>query len=181
MLYQAPSPQQRKKEKDPPQRETNKLRLFLKRSSEPLLNLQNAAQQVNFWMKWRSTTKAPPVEAHWIEYFIDPASFHRPHSPRPVSVVSSQLPPLSHPTPQFHEKGRQNFTLKVHTMAVFVLGNEKNAIKTRGWTSFWYLYWRPMDAAWKGSDHNLAIGIFDGESFDVTKGRTIVQVANRGG
>jgi hypothetical protein len=46
MLYQAPSPQQQKKQKDPPQRETNKLRLFLKRSSEPLLNLQNAAQQV---------------------------------------------------------------------------------------------------------------------------------------
>lgn len=47
MLYQAPSPQQQrsKKEKEP-QRETNKLRLFLKRSSEPLLNLQNAAQQV---------------------------------------------------------------------------------------------------------------------------------------
>ncbi|XP_055706565.1 serine-enriched protein isoform X1 [Phlebotomus papatasi] len=41
LLYQAPSPQRRK---EPPQRE-NKLRLFLKRSSEPLLNLQNAAQQ----------------------------------------------------------------------------------------------------------------------------------------
>ncbi|XP_037032174.1 serine-enriched protein isoform X2 [Bradysia coprophila] len=41
MLYQAPSPQRKK---DPPPRE-NKLRLFLKRSSEPLLNLQNAAQQ----------------------------------------------------------------------------------------------------------------------------------------
>lgn len=40
MLYQAPSPQRRK---DPPPRE-NKLRLFLKRSSEPLLNLQNASQ-----------------------------------------------------------------------------------------------------------------------------------------
>ncbi|KAG8035236.1 hypothetical protein G9C98_001726, partial [Cotesia typhae] len=39
MLYQAPSPQ-RKKE---PQKD--KLRFFLKRSSEPLLNLQNAAQQ----------------------------------------------------------------------------------------------------------------------------------------
>ncbi|CRL04074.1 CLUMA_CG017186, isoform A [Clunio marinus] len=46
MLYQQPSPQQPKKNKDQPQRETNKLRLFLKRSSEPLLNLQNAAQQV---------------------------------------------------------------------------------------------------------------------------------------
>lgn len=42
LLYQAPSPQRRK---EPPPRE-NKLRLFLKRSSEPLLNLQNAAQQV---------------------------------------------------------------------------------------------------------------------------------------
>ncbi|XP_049293437.1 serine-enriched protein isoform X3 [Anopheles funestus] len=41
MLYQAPSPQRKK---EPPPRE-NKLRLFLKRSSEPLLNLQNAAQQ----------------------------------------------------------------------------------------------------------------------------------------
>lgn len=43
LLYTAPSPQ-RKKE---PQQRENKLRLFLKRSSEPLLNLQNAAQQVN--------------------------------------------------------------------------------------------------------------------------------------
>lgn len=42
MLYQSPSPQRKK---EPPPRE-NKLRLFLKRSSEPLLNLQNAAQQV---------------------------------------------------------------------------------------------------------------------------------------
>ncbi|XP_026294063.1 serine-enriched protein isoform X2 [Frankliniella occidentalis] len=41
MLYQAPSPQ-RKKDSAPKE---NKLRLFLKRSSEPLLNLQNAAQQ----------------------------------------------------------------------------------------------------------------------------------------
>ncbi|CAG9767381.1 unnamed protein product [Ceutorhynchus assimilis] len=40
MLYQAPSPQRKK---EPPPRE-NKLRLFLKRSSEPLLNLQNASQ-----------------------------------------------------------------------------------------------------------------------------------------
>ncbi|XP_033323419.1 uncharacterized protein LOC117218843 isoform X2 [Megalopta genalis] len=43
MLYQAPSPQRKK---DPPTRE-NKIRMFLKRSSEPLLNLQNAAQQPN--------------------------------------------------------------------------------------------------------------------------------------
>ncbi|XP_043258981.1 probable serine/threonine-protein kinase mps1 isoform X1 [Colletes gigas] len=41
MLYQAPSPQRKK---EPPPRE-NKIRLFLKRSSEPLLNLQNTAQQ----------------------------------------------------------------------------------------------------------------------------------------
>jgi hypothetical protein len=46
MLYQPPSPQQRNSKKDQPPRETNKLRLFLKRSSEPLLNLQNTAQQV---------------------------------------------------------------------------------------------------------------------------------------
>lgn len=50
MLYQAPSPQRKK---EPPPRE-NKLRLFLKRSSEPLLNLQNAAQQVKVW--WRLTS-----------------------------------------------------------------------------------------------------------------------------
>ncbi|XP_076284603.1 uncharacterized protein LOC143211073 isoform X2 [Lasioglossum baleicum] len=43
MLYQAPSPQRKK---EPPTRE-NKIRMFLKRSSEPLLNLQNAAQQPN--------------------------------------------------------------------------------------------------------------------------------------
>lgn len=42
MFYQAPSPQRKK---EPPPKE-NKIRLFLKRSSEPLLNLQNAAQQV---------------------------------------------------------------------------------------------------------------------------------------
>lgn len=44
LLSQAPSPQRKK---EPPQRE-NKLRLFLKRSSEPLLNLQNSSQQVLF-------------------------------------------------------------------------------------------------------------------------------------
>ncbi|XP_060823431.1 trichohyalin isoform X2 [Bombus pascuorum] len=43
MFYQAPSPQRKK---EPPPKE-NKIRLFLKRSSEPLLNLQNAAQQPN--------------------------------------------------------------------------------------------------------------------------------------
>lgn len=41
MLYTTPSPQ-RKKE---PTTGSNKLRLFLKRSSEPLLNLQNAAEK----------------------------------------------------------------------------------------------------------------------------------------
>ncbi|KAL9912708.1 speckle type BTB/POZ protein isoform 3-T9 [Glossina fuscipes fuscipes] len=41
MLYSAPSPQ-RKRESSTKE---NKLRLFLKRSSEPLLNLQNASQQ----------------------------------------------------------------------------------------------------------------------------------------
>ncbi|KOC66789.1 Serine-enriched protein [Habropoda laboriosa] len=41
LFYQAPSPQRKK---EPPPRE-NKIRLFLKRSSEPLLNLQNATQQ----------------------------------------------------------------------------------------------------------------------------------------
>lgn len=40
-LYHQPSPSR----KTPPNKE-NKLRLFLKRSSEPLLNLQNAASQV---------------------------------------------------------------------------------------------------------------------------------------
>lgn len=47
MLYQTPSPQRKK---EPPARE-NKIRLFLKRSSEPLLNLQNAAQQVTWHEK----------------------------------------------------------------------------------------------------------------------------------
>jgi len=50
MLYQAPSPQ-RKKEAPPKE---NKLRLFLKRSSEPLLNLQNAAQQVRHVLSFTS-------------------------------------------------------------------------------------------------------------------------------
>jgi len=50
MLYQAPSPQ-RKKEAPPKE---NKLRLFLKRSSEPLLNLQNAAQQVRHAISFTS-------------------------------------------------------------------------------------------------------------------------------
>ncbi|XP_044727766.1 serine-enriched protein isoform X2 [Chrysoperla carnea] len=41
LLYQQPSPQRKK---EPPPRE-NKLRLFLKRSSEPLLNLQSTSTQ----------------------------------------------------------------------------------------------------------------------------------------
>ena len=45
MLYTTPSPQ-RKKETG----RENKLRLFLKRSSEPLLNLQNAAEKVNIYI-----------------------------------------------------------------------------------------------------------------------------------
>lgn len=44
MLYATPSPQRKKEPTTGP----NKLRLFLKRSSEPLLNLQNAAEKVSF-------------------------------------------------------------------------------------------------------------------------------------
>lgn len=44
LLFQAPSPQRKK---EPPPVRENKLRLFLKRSSEPLLNLQNEGQKVN--------------------------------------------------------------------------------------------------------------------------------------
>ncbi|KAK0174984.1 hypothetical protein PV327_008770 [Microctonus hyperodae] len=54
LLYQAPSPQ-RKKEQPPP----GKLRFFLKRSSEPLLNLQNNAQQKNQFSLIISTTLSP--------------------------------------------------------------------------------------------------------------------------
>lgn len=42
MLYATPSPQRKKEPSTGP----NKLRLFLKRSSEPLLNLQNAVEKV---------------------------------------------------------------------------------------------------------------------------------------
>lgn len=45
LLYQQASPQRKNQPKPPPVRE-NKLRLFLKRSSEPLLNLQNESQKV---------------------------------------------------------------------------------------------------------------------------------------
>ena len=41
MLYNAYSPQKKKE----PQGRENKLKMFLKRSSEPLLNLQNSGQQ----------------------------------------------------------------------------------------------------------------------------------------
>lgn len=57
MLYQAPSPQ-RKKEAPPKE---NKLRQFLKRSSEPLLNLQNAAAQVLNWLDLVLITAVLPV------------------------------------------------------------------------------------------------------------------------
>lgn len=45
MLYQQQASPQRKNPQPPPVRE-NKLRLFLKRSSEPLLNLQSESQKV---------------------------------------------------------------------------------------------------------------------------------------
>jgi hypothetical protein len=56
LLYHAPSPQRKK---EPPPRE-NKLRLFLKRSSEPLLNLQNAAQQVSIRQKFAKSPFVTP-------------------------------------------------------------------------------------------------------------------------
>lgn len=45
LLYQQASPQRKNQPNPPPVRE-NKLRLFLKRSSEPLLNLQSESQKV---------------------------------------------------------------------------------------------------------------------------------------
>ncbi|XP_031836358.1 serine-enriched protein isoform X4 [Nomia melanderi] len=54
MLYQAPSPQRKK---DPPSRD--KIRMFLKRSSEPLLNLQNAAQQRSGYTQQLATIQEP--------------------------------------------------------------------------------------------------------------------------
>ncbi|XP_019771560.1 serine-enriched protein isoform X3 [Dendroctonus ponderosae] len=59
MLYQAPSPQRKK---EPPPRE-NKLRLFLKRSSEPLLNLQNASQQRGYTQQLASIQE-PQSQQH---------------------------------------------------------------------------------------------------------------------
>ncbi|CAK1580067.1 unnamed protein product [Parnassius mnemosyne] len=60
MLYQAPSPQRKK---DPAPRE-NKLRLFLKRSSEPLLNLQNAAQQRSAFAQQLAPIQEPSSQQH---------------------------------------------------------------------------------------------------------------------
>ncbi|KAK9885288.1 hypothetical protein WA026_010782 [Henosepilachna vigintioctopunctata] len=60
MLYQAPSPQ-RKKEPSPRE---NKLRLFLKRSSEPLLNLQNASQQRSGFTQQLAPIQEPAGQQH---------------------------------------------------------------------------------------------------------------------
>lgn len=46
LLYQQQASPQRKNQPNPPPVRENKLRLFLKRSSEPLLNLQNESQKV---------------------------------------------------------------------------------------------------------------------------------------
>ncbi|XP_043597662.1 trichohyalin-like isoform X2 [Bombus pyrosoma] len=64
MFYQAPSPQRKK---EPPPKE-NKIRLFLKRSSEPLLNLQNAAQQPNQHQTVIIEEFEPDVFRQLIEY-----------------------------------------------------------------------------------------------------------------
>ncbi|XP_068980380.1 golgin subfamily A member 6-like protein 6 isoform X2 [Bombus flavifrons] len=64
MFYQAPSPQHKK---EPPPKE-NKIRLFLKRSSEPLLNLQNAAQQPNEHQTVIIEEFEPDVFRQLIEY-----------------------------------------------------------------------------------------------------------------
>ncbi|XP_018056013.1 PREDICTED: involucrin [Atta colombica] len=60
MLYQTPSPQRKK---EPPARE-NKIRLFLKRSSEPLLNLQNAAQQRSGFTQQLAPIQEPQSHQH---------------------------------------------------------------------------------------------------------------------
>ncbi|XP_011300850.1 serine-enriched protein isoform X1 [Fopius arisanus] len=59
MLYQAPSPQRKK---EPPPRE--KLRFFLKRSSEPLLNLQNTAQQRSGFTQQLAPIQEPQANQH---------------------------------------------------------------------------------------------------------------------
>lgn len=51
LLYQQQASPQRKNQPPPSVRE-NKLRLFLKRSSEPLLNIQNESQKVRKWKNW---------------------------------------------------------------------------------------------------------------------------------
>ncbi|RZF42821.1 hypothetical protein LSTR_LSTR003645 [Laodelphax striatellus] len=61
MLYQAPSPSRKK---DPPPKE-NKLRLFLKRSSEPLLNLQNAAAQKGSYTQQLAPIQEPSSNQHF--------------------------------------------------------------------------------------------------------------------
>ncbi|XP_014611694.1 PREDICTED: serine-enriched protein isoform X3 [Polistes canadensis] len=60
LLYQAPSPQRKK---EPPTRE-NKIKLFLKRSSEPLLNLQNAAQQRSGFTQQLAPIQEPQSNQH---------------------------------------------------------------------------------------------------------------------
>ncbi|XP_034653790.1 serine-enriched protein isoform X4 [Drosophila subobscura] len=60
MLYAAPSPQ-RKRETSTKE---NKLRLFLKRSSEPLLNLQNAAQQRTGFTQQLAPITEPTGQQH---------------------------------------------------------------------------------------------------------------------
>ncbi|KAL9912709.1 speckle type BTB/POZ protein isoform 4-T10 [Glossina fuscipes fuscipes] len=60
MLYSAPSPQ-RKRESSTKE---NKLRLFLKRSSEPLLNLQNASQQKSAFTQQLTPIPEPAGHQH---------------------------------------------------------------------------------------------------------------------
>ncbi|XP_055853654.1 serine-enriched protein isoform X2 [Episyrphus balteatus] len=60
MLYSAPSPQ-RKRETSTKE---NKLRLFLKRSSEPLLNLQNANQQRSVFSQQLAPIPEPSGQQH---------------------------------------------------------------------------------------------------------------------
>ena len=49
LLYQQQASPQRKNQGNPPPVRENKLRLFLKRSSEPLLNIQNESQKVSLY------------------------------------------------------------------------------------------------------------------------------------
>lgn len=50
LLYQQQASPQRKNQPNPPPVSQNKLRLFLKRSSEPLLNIQNESQKVEIFL-----------------------------------------------------------------------------------------------------------------------------------